>query len=114
MSDDLFMVQWLMPDQCWPAHPINCPERVDELTEQFRDCGWGRDHDVLVGYSTYDGKMWGIQLLVGGHRWEAALRAKIRIPVVMVPEETIEEAWGGDLNLWRTIMNLGRGQRGVR
>jgi hypothetical protein len=106
-NEDAFMIEWLIPNQCWPALTPTNQKRVDELTEAMMNEGWG-NHEALVGYHTYDGTQWKIQLLVGSHRWEAALRAKIRIPVVVVPETTIERAWGADLALWATILNMGK------
>jgi hypothetical protein len=78
-------------------------EQVDILAQQFTEAGWSRSCPALVGYR-WDGS---IQLLSGSHRWEAAKRAGIKVPVVLVPFERIERAWGIDLAEWSAIMRSG-------
>lgn len=104
------MVEWLQPDFCWPPHKITHLEKFDSLVMAFhRDGGWGDGFEALVGYPTYDQQtnQFKIQLLTGSHRWAAAEAVGVRMPVVVVDEETVELSWG-DLPRWKTIMNMGR------
>jgi hypothetical protein len=104
------MINWMMPSECWPPHRVTDHGKVRELLEQFKlDRGWGEGFEALVGYYTTDQKsqVEGLQLLNGSHLRMAALLAGIRIPVVIVPEATIERAWG-NVPLWKSIMGMGR------
>lgn len=104
---DEAVISWVLPRNCWPPHAVTHPEKVEQLIIQFRAAGWDLSKEALVGYVTTDGKQYRIQLLSGSHRWEAAMECGMKIPVVIVSEERIENAWG-DLDMWRTIMNMGR------
>jgi hypothetical protein len=103
------MIEWLKPEQCWPPHGITHPDKLADLITIFKERGWGYGYEALVGYMTYDCQrhQWGLQLLSGSHRWAAAIEAGIRIPVVVLSDETVERAWGHP-EMWRTLMGMGR------
>lgn len=104
------MIEWLVPERLWPPHKVTHPQKVAMLAEQFKlDGGWGVGFEALVGYTTFDSKnnKWGIQLLSGSHRWAAALETGIRVPIVLLTDETVEKAWG-NLPMWTTLMGMGK------
>jgi hypothetical protein len=95
-------VTWLTTKACRPPHRVGRPEQVDDLTEAFLFSGWDRRRPVLVGYQ--DGH--GVQLLSGSHRWAAADRAGVAVPVIVVAKRFVEECWG-HLGAWQQLMSLG-------
>lgn len=59
---------------------------------------------ALVGYR-WKGR---VQLLSGSHRWAAAVLAQLPvIPVVVLPLERVEAAWGTEA--WAEVMRVGNG-----
>lgn len=92
----------VIPELCIPPHRVSHPEKVGYFYKQFLYKGWGKGYPKLVGYP-WQGR---IQLLSGSHRWAAALRARMPIPVAVVPYEQVEEAWG-NLELWQELMKKG-------
>lgn len=97
---------WLSTRNTLPPHGIARVDQVADLTESFRRFGWDSHEPRLVGYMLPDRHSFKVQLLSGSHRWAAACRAGIRIPVVIVPYDWIEKAWG-DLESWKEIMRAG-------
>lgn len=93
---------WATPAACQPPHTVGRPEQVDSLMTMFVESGWDHTKPALVGYR-FNGT---IQLLSGSHRWAAAHRVKLAIPVVVWNYQDIELAWG-DLDKWRVIMGSG-------
>ena len=96
----------LSPNQCLPPHRITHEEKFEILSLEFLLNGWGNHHPALVGYQ--NGSK--VQLLSGSHRWAAALRAGIDIPVVVFPRLEVEAAWGF-LEKWEKLMEAGNEQR---
>lgn len=90
------------PELCCPPHRVTHPEHATALEQQFRVGGWGREYPALVGY--LDGAQ--IQLLSGSHRWAAAARAGIFVPVVVHTAAAVRQGWG-DLGRWRDLMRSG-------
>lgn len=90
---------WLHPEQCSPPHRVTHPEKVDALREQFMREGWAVGCPVLVGY-LFERR---IQLLSGSHRWAAAQRADIVIPVAVYSYEFVRSCVG-NLELWDVLM----------
>lgn len=78
-------------------HRITYPERVEELIIAMKQDGW--QGPPLIGYKLEDK----VQLLSGTHRYAAAIRAEIMIPVLLWPFEQVWNAWG-DLKQWKIIM----------
>jgi hypothetical protein len=91
---------WVRPEVCTPPHRVAHRAFRDSLVPEFRWAGWDRRRQPLVGYP--DGT--GIQLLTGSHRWDAAVRADIRIPVVVHSRETVAALWG-DVVSWRALLD---------
>jgi len=100
------MINWLYPAHVMPPHAVTTPAKVASLMKDFEEFGWWGE--ALVGYVTYDkrSREYAVQLLSGSHRWAAALKLGIRIPVYVVPEEDVDDAWG-DLDKWSKLMQLG-------
>ena len=98
------MIQWLPPSSCFPPHRVTHPDKAAELEAAFRDAGWDLRRPVLVGYPVPgEGR---IQLLSGSHRWAAAERAGIQIPVRIVPYSRVRSSWGC-LVRWLHLMREG-------
>lgn len=95
-------VATLSPLSCRPPHKVTHPEKMDDLYDAFQKLGgWDPTRPRLIGYP--NGRA--IQLLTGSHRWAAALRAHILIPVSIVPLEAVKDAYG-DLDKWAAILDL--------
>jgi len=113
---------WVDTEDCLPPHRVARPEQVIDLAEQFARFGWDTTKPALVGYfsafvhisgprSLFSPKAtWDItkpiQLLTGSHRYAAAVMAKIKIPVVLLLEDVVRNAWG-DLQEWDYLMKMG-------
>ena len=91
------------PCKCIPPHRITHPLKVYDLWASMRYRGWSEDS--LVGYPEF--KTDCVQLLSGTHRWAAAYKLGLKIPVMVVPRDDIWNAYG-DLEAWQKIMELGR------
>lgn len=83
-------VKWIKTKSCTPPHRVTHPEKFIELFRQFSSSGWNNEHPPLLGYQMGPK----IQLISGSHRWAAAHRADIKIPVVVYPEFIIHKIWG--------------------
>jgi ParB-like chromosome segregation protein Spo0J len=90
---------WLPTCACDPPHGISHPLKLAELEDHFLEHGWDLQAPALVGY-IFNGR---VQLLSGSHRWAAAVRADLRIPVVIRPLEEVQAAWG-NLPAWSVLM----------
>lgn len=87
-----------------PPHRITHFDKLGELIAAFTEAGWDHTKPALVGYRVWpDGP---IQLLSGTHRREAALVAKLAVPVVVWDRREVEGAYG-DLDKWTQIMHSG-------
>ena len=96
-------LDWYHAAQLEPPHRVTHAEKVELLVSAFRrDGGWGFSQPALVGYT--NGAT--IQLLSGSHRWFAAAVEEIKIPVIVLSRDTVEQAWGVP-DAWRRIMELG-------
>lgn len=95
-------LRWLDTRDCDPPHGVSHPDHVIELANQFDHAGWDHNRPALIGYP-WEGR---IQLLSGSHRWIAAGLAGILIPVLVVPLEVVQQAWG-DLPAWAQLMAMG-------
>ena len=96
------MITWLAPTELLPPHRVTHPERVERLVAAFREGGWDTARPALVGYSYGDR----IQLLTGPHRHAAAAKLGLYVPVVVVPRDTVEMAYG-HLGAWYSILAAG-------
>jgi hypothetical protein len=90
--------RWVTPKSCTPPHRITHPEKFVELSRQFSTQGWDINHPALIGYQLEK-----IQLISGSHRWAAALKADIKIPVILYPYSKIRAIWGTDE--WLALLN---------
>jgi len=95
------LLAWMEPDDCIPPHRVGHFDKFDELTEIFlkKEGGWDLNEPVLIGYP-FEGR---IQLLSGSHRWAAAKKAGIKIPVLVRQRSKIEEVFG-NLDEWEKVM----------
>ncbi len=91
---------WVRPEACQPPHVVAHLAFRDHLVEEFQARGWDPGQQPLAGYP--DGT--GIQLLTGSHRWDAALRAGIRVPVLLYSREAVAAVWG-DVVSWRALLD---------
>lgn len=91
-------ITWLSPQFCAPPHKLTHPEKYQELYEVFLKEGWGKDYPALLGYPFFLNHQNSsiIQLISGTHRWFAALKAGIMIPVVIHDFSFIQKIWGTD------------------
>lgn len=96
------------PDGCMPPHKVSYPEKVTKLLESFTREGWAKDEPALVGYRWENGK---VQLITGSHRWAAAAEINLAIPVELVSDKEVLDAWG-DLDKWKKLLE--RGNHGNR
>lgn len=85
-------VQWIETRNCDPPHRVTHMDKFFELYDMFVLHGWDKNHPPLLGYF-FDKK---IQLISGSHRWAAADKAGIKIPVLLFSYETITNIWGTD------------------
>ena len=92
-------VIWLDPVDCDQPHPSCHADKLATLLEAFRRDGFDRTHPALIGYPL-EGR---VQLLSGAHRFEAARRLGMKLPVVLWLRSSIEVAWG-DLDKWAQVM----------
>jgi hypothetical protein len=90
--------RWILPRNCIPPHQITHHDKFVELYYQFSTHGWDLNHPALVGYQLEK-----IQLISGSHRWAAAIKADIKIPVIIYPYSKIRAIWGTDE--WLTLLN---------
>lgn len=93
---------WYPADRFIPPHPVSRPEQVDTLYEAFRKAGWNPRAPWLLGYPYYHM----IHLLSGTHRHEAARRANILIPVIVLPYLMVESRYG-HVAAWKDMMRMG-------
>lgn len=91
-------VKLVDPQSCIPPHHVTNWEHVDELCASMEEYGW--QGKPLVGYY-WQGHL---QLLSGTHRGQAAVLAKIKIPVRIYDAWDVQMAYG-DLDKWMEIMN---------
>lgn len=97
------MLRLLIPEKCIPPHKITHPDKTQTIWLSMLRNGWLGD--ALVGYPEF--KTDCVQLLSGTHRWAAAYRHGIKIPVMVVPRTEIWNAYG-QLEAWQEMMSLGR------
>lgn len=92
---------FLSPDKCDPPHDVTHPNKVEDLVHALWGHGW--DGPPLLGYQSFEncGKM--VVLLSGSHRYAAAKELGIKIPVEVIPQKTIQDAFG-DLPKWQALM----------
>lgn len=83
--------RWVLTKSCVPPHRITHHDKFVELAHQFSAHGWNLKHPALVGYQLEK-----IQLISGSHRWAAAVKAGIKIPVILYPYSKIRAIWGTD------------------
>lgn len=95
-------VAWHHPSDFLPPHRITHFEKFLELVSKFQNDGWDPLQPALLGYDD--------QLITGSHRWAAARKANILIPVIVYSRRFIEEVWGTDdwLSMIRSPPNAGR------
>src|SRR3990167_4187794 len=91
------------PKKCVPPHRITHPTKTQEIWMSMRRNGWFGE--ALVGYPEF--KTDCIQLLSGTHRWAAAYKLGLKLPVMVIPRDQIWDAYG-DLEAWQELMRLGR------
>lgn len=84
-----------------PPHEVTHPQKVIALANSMWQNGWRGPS--LVAYRLPDNT--GFQLLSGTHRQAAAIELNRMIPVVILPWDVVEAAWGTDR--WRAIMMAG-------
>lgn len=96
-------IQWIDPKLCDPPHKITHPDKFQQLVKQFSKIGWNLSKQPLIGY--YLDK---IQLISGSHRWAAANKAGIKIPVILYDYKDIQDIWGTDdwMNLLKTVEHM--------
>ena len=96
---------WLDPTDCVPPHSLDLApgsrdtRKVEQLTEQFLEQGFDTNYPTLVGYPNGEGK---VQLLSGTHRHEAAMRAKIKLPVTIWLSSYVRMFWGTEK--WKDLL----------
>lgn len=95
-------VTWINPNLCDPPHKVTHLEKFLELCDMFYTIGWDISKPPLLGYPIYKK----IQLISGSHRWAAAVRANIKIPVIIYSYEQIYEIWGSDT--WLLILDTAK------
>jgi hypothetical protein len=89
-------ITWVDPKACLPPHRLTHPEKFQDLVEEFKNNNWGRGFPALIGYWDINDDDKKIQLISGTHRWNAAIKADILIPVEIHSREFLEEIWGTD------------------
>ncbi len=94
---------WLSAFECLPPHAVTHPIREWDLCRDFRRAGWDLSCPALVGYLS-QGR---VQLLSGSHRWAAARRAEIKMPVVVVTINVVARARRDGRDAWQRLMDLG-------
>jgi ParB-like chromosome segregation protein Spo0J len=84
------VISLLDPKDCDPPHRVTHPEKLNWLISELTVKGWkGR---VLIGYKL-DGR---VQLISGSHRYEAAKRLSLKLPVLLYPYDYITAIYGTD------------------
>lgn len=81
----------LSPSSIRPPHGYDLEGRLEALVKSMKKNGWKGQPLILM---PKEGRKY--QALTGSHRWEAAKRVGIKIPVIILPEEigeAIREAW---------------------
>jgi hypothetical protein len=96
-------IQWIDSKLCYPPHKITHPDKFIKLAKCFSDTGWNLSKQPLIGYHLDK-----IQLISGSHRWAAANKVGIKIPVILYEYEYIKNIWGTDdwVYLLKTIEQI--------
>jgi hypothetical protein len=95
-------IQWLKPNTCLPPHRVTHPEKLEYFLSAFTTSGWDVQMPSLVGYQRDNY----VQLLSGSHRWAAANKLKMRVPVIVYEYVQIAQAYG-NIDEWEIIMTSG-------
>ena len=86
-------ITYLNAADCFPPHRVTHINKFEELTNEFKEYGWSKNHPPLIGYFTIE---YGYQLISGSHRYAAAKKANIKIPVLLQSYAYIKLIWGSD------------------
>lgn len=89
---------WVSTSDCDPPHAAD-DAKMKIFVEKFERAGFDPDHPAVIGYP-FNGR---IQLLSGSHRFAAAKRLGLLLPVTLWLSSDVEKAWG-NLEEWAKVM----------